>query len=83
MALSCSSILGAKTLDPNLVNTMQHALRSTLHEVIMSFDGKNAISHLQLDALSAAGITTAISMKSLPIVEALATNEQINAIIWC
>jgi hypothetical protein len=49
----------------------------------MSFDGKNAISHLQLDALSAAGITTAISMKSLPIVEALATNEQINAIIWC
>ena len=80
LALSCSSILGAKTLDPNLVNTMQYALPSTLHEVIISFDGKNAISNVQLDALSAAGITTAISMKSLPIVGALATNEQINAI---
>jgi serine protease AprX len=80
LALSCSSILGAKTLDPNLMNTMQTALPSTLHEVIISFDGKNAISNAQLDALSAVGINTAISMQSLPIVGALATNEQINAI---
>ncbi|MFT4993853.1 MAG: serine protease AprX, partial [Paraglaciecola sp.] len=80
LALSCSSILGAKTLDPNLLNTMQSALPSTLHEVIISFDGQTAISEVQLDVLSATGINTAISMRSLPIVGALATTEQINAI---
>ncbi|MFQ3207272.1 MAG: serine protease AprX [Glaciecola sp.] len=80
LALSCSSILAAKTLDPNLVNTMQSAVPGTLHEVIISFDGKNAISNAQLDAISAVGINTAISMQSLPIVGALATTEQINAI---
>lgn len=80
LALSCSFILGAKTLDPNLANTMQSSLPSTLHEVIISFDGKNAISNAQLEALSAVGINTAIRMQSLPIVGALATTEQINAI---
>jgi serine protease AprX len=80
LALSCSSILGAKTLDPNLANTMQSTLPSTLHEVIISFDGKNAISNAQLEALSAVGINTAISMQSLPIVGAIATTEQINVI---
>jgi subtilisin family serine protease len=80
LALSCSSILGAKTLDPNLFNTMQTASPNTLHEVIISFNGKNAISNAQLDALSGVGISTAVSMQSLPIVGALATIEQINAI---
>jgi subtilisin family serine protease len=80
LALSCSSILAAKTLDPNLVDTMQSAVPGTLHEVIISFDGKNAISNAQLEAISALGINTAISMQSLPIVGALATTEQINAI---
>ena len=59
---------------------MQTSLPSTLHEVIISFDGKNAISKAQLDALSVVGINTAVSMQSLPIVGALATTEQINAI---
>jgi serine protease AprX len=78
LALSCSYIVGAKTLDPILVDTMQSTLPSTLHEVIISFDGKSAISNAQLDALSAAGISTAVSMQSLPMVGALATTEQIN-----
>jgi serine protease AprX len=80
LALSCSSILGAKTLDPNLLNIMQSAPAGTLHEIIISFDGQSAISEVQLDALSAAGINTAITMRSLPIVGALATTKQINAI---
>ncbi|GAA0852996.1 S8 family serine peptidase [Aliiglaciecola litoralis] len=80
LALSCSSLLSAKTLDPDLANTMQLASADALHEVIISFDGQSAVSQAQLDALSAAGINTAISMRSLPIVGALATAEQINAI---
>lgn len=80
ITLSCSSILGAKTLDPNLADAMQSALPSTLHEVIISFDGKNSISEAQLGVLSAVGINAAVSMQSLPIVGALATSEQINII---
>lgn len=80
LALSCSTMLGAKTLDPDLANSMLTASPDTLHEVIISFDGQSAISDAQLEALSAAGINTAISMRNLPIVGALATTDQINAL---
>jgi len=69
-------MLGAKTLDPDLVNTMESALPGTLHEVIIRFDGQNAISDVQLDAHLTAGINTVISMRNLPIVGASATTEK-------
>ena len=80
LALTCSSVLAAKTLDPDLVSAMQAAPSTELHEVIISFTGNGPVGQSQIDALSALGINSAISMQSLPIIGALATTEQINAI---
>ncbi len=75
-----ASYIGAKTLDPNLLSVIQQAPASELHQVIISFDGEGAASSEQLNAIKALGIDTGVSMQSLPIVGALATSEQINAL---
>ncbi len=80
VALSlASSTLWAKTLDSNLQSAMNNASDEALHQVIISFEGNSSPNAAQLNALESLGIS-GISMKSLPIVGALATKSQIEAI---
>jgi serine protease AprX len=78
LGMSASS-LHAKTLDPVLVNNMQQASASALHQVIITFDSNGAPDASQLNMLSAMGIS-GVSLRNLPIVGALATADQIQQI---
>lgn len=75
-----SAYVGAKTLDQNLLSAMQQLPATELHEVIISFDNKGAATTEQLAAIKGLGIDTGVSMQNLPIVGALATSAQIDAL---
>lgn len=75
-----ASYLHAKTFDPDLATKLAAADQNTLHQVIVTFDQNAAPSATQLDALTALGINTGVSMKHLPIVGVLATKSQVDAI---
>jgi serine protease AprX len=62
-------------LDSNLVEALKTASGSL--QVIVTFDGDGAPTLTQLDVLKDLGITTGVTMKSLPIAGVLATKEQI------
>ncbi|GAA0860081.1 S8 family serine peptidase [Aliiglaciecola litoralis] len=74
-----SASLQAKTFDPELQSLLAGSGHDELHQVIISFDQQGAPSSEQLNALNALGIS-GVSMQSLPIVGALATKSQIEAI---
>jgi serine protease AprX len=78
LALASTS-LQAKTFDPDLQNILASSGQNSLHQVIISFDQTGAPSNEQLAALNTMGIS-GISMQSLPIVGALATQSQIEII---
>jgi serine protease AprX len=78
VALASSSIQ-AKTFDPDLQNILANSGQDSLHQVIIAFDQTGALSTAQLGALNSLGIS-GVSMQSLPIVGALATQSQIEAI---
>jgi serine protease AprX len=78
LALASTS-LEAKTFDQDLQNILARSGQNSLHQVIISFDQTGAPSNLQLAALNSLGIS-GVSMQSLPIVGALATQSQIEAI---
>ncbi|WP_066051975.1 S8 family serine peptidase [Robertmurraya korlensis] len=62
-------------LDIHLADALQEATGKL--QVIVTFDGNGAPTDTQLNLLKGLGITTGVSMKSLPIVGVLATKEQI------
>jgi serine protease AprX len=83
LAISLSlpaSYLQAKTFDTDLAIKIANSSAQSLHQVIVTFDGKGAPSSVQLAALTSLGINTGVSMQSLPIVGVLATKSQVDAI---
>lgn len=69
----------AKTFDPNLQDIVAASDNGTLHQVIISFDQTGAPNSGQLAFLEQLGVS-GVSLNKLPIVGALATSDQINAI---
>ncbi len=63
-------------LDSSLVKALETAVEPL--QVIVIFDGQGAPTTDQLNLLKSLGISTGVSMKSLPIAGILATKEQIN-----
>ena len=78
LALTSTS-LHAKTFDQDLRDILASSGHNSLHQVIISFDQTGAPNNEQLGALNTLGIS-GVSMQSLPIVGALATQSQIEAI---
>ncbi len=79
LSLSVGSLM-AKTLDPDLIAKMHSSDDSAVHEVVITFDKKGPISAAEVNALTDLGINTGISLSSLPMVGALATRAQIEAL---
>lgn len=71
--------LMAKTLDPDLIAKVEAASPDTLHQVIITFDQSEAPSASQLEALELLGVN-GVALQRLPMVGALATAAQIDAI---
>ncbi|KFZ30137.1 peptidase S8 [Pseudidiomarina salinarum] len=71
--------LWAKTFDPNLQDLIAASDSETLHQVIITFDQTGSPSTSQLNFLSSLGIH-GVSLNQLPMVGALATPSQIEAI---
>ncbi|WP_442597069.1 S8 family serine peptidase [Neobacillus sp. D3-1R] len=76
------SIVKADTTSAKLDAALVAAFETTTGplQAIVTFEGNEAPSASQLDLLKAVGITTGVSMKSLPIAGVLATKEQIQAL---
>lgn len=63
------------TLDEKLVEALQSS--TGMLQVIITFDGNGAPTDTQLNILKEVGISTGVTMKSLPIAGVLASKEQI------
>ncbi|MEH7113613.1 S8 family serine peptidase [Neobacillus niacini] len=70
-----TSIVSA-VMDSSLVKALETVVEPI--QVIVTFDGQGAPTNDHLNLLKGLGISTGVSMKSLPIAGILATKEQIN-----
>ncbi len=75
---SVTIISAQPKIDENVLNTIFSG--ETQLQVIITFNGKTAPSALQLASLKQLGIVNAFSFKSLPMVGAVVTPAQINAL---
>ena len=78
--LSASLMANAKSFDPQLTRILQQAEANELVEVIVTYEGNEAVSQSELDALQNLGVISGVAMENLPIVGILATKDQINTI---
>ncbi|WP_417691310.1 S8 family serine peptidase [Pseudidiomarina sp.] len=69
----------AKTFDPDLRALVEAASPDTLHQVIITFEQNEAPSASQVEALELLGVN-GVALQRLPMVGALATADQIEAI---
>ncbi len=75
---SAKLINAQAVIDPNLSNAVLGG--ATQLQVVITFQGKTAPTQLQLASLSQLGILNGFSFKSLPMVGALVTPAQVNAL---
>ena len=74
-----ASFVNAKTFDADLAANLAEA-PTELHQVIVTFNGNGAPTAAQINALTELGISTGISMQSMPIVGVMATKAQVEAL---
>lgn len=82
VAVACAlpaSMVNAKTFDTTLADKLLAAPKE-LQQVIVTFEGNGPLSLDQLNALDVLGITSGVSLKSLPIVGIMATKAQVEAL---
>jgi serine protease AprX len=78
--LASGLALAAAELDPELVQRMAAAAPGDELQVVVSFEQSGPVTEAQLSALQALGIERGVRMRSLPIMGALATPAEINAL---
>lgn len=77
-SVAAPSVL-AKTFDPDLKTIIEGASSDVLHQVIITFEQSDAPSVSQMEALESLGVN-GVALQRLPMVGALATAQQIEAI---
>lgn len=77
-SVAAPSVL-AKTFDPDLKTIIEGANSDVLHQVIITFEQSDAPSVSQMEALEGLGVS-GVALQRLPMVGALATAQQIEAI---
>lgn len=78
LLLSTKPITAQAVIDPNLSNAVLGG--ATQLQVVITFQGNTTPSQLQLASLKQLGILNGFSFKSLPMVGALVTPAQVNAL---
>ncbi len=72
--------LSAKSLGPEISQLLNQATEQDVFEVIVTFEGDEAINSTHLQVIEAAGVIGGVNLKSLPMVGITATKAQIEAI---
>jgi serine protease AprX len=78
--LASGVALADAQLDPQLLSRMDSALPTDSLQIVVSYEQSGPVNALQLDALKTLGIDKGVTMRSLPVVGALATPAEIRAL---